>query len=301
MAGTGLDSPVSLQDGERMSQSRPQAGVSRRAWHKIKRLSRHGLCRLLIGAGISARTLVKHDLLFREHYAFGLFLASIQARNLGVKELTVVELGVAGGAGLLNLCDLANVFKRDLGIAYHVVGFDMGTGLPAPVDYRDHPEIWREHQFPQNKEVLLRALPAYARVLYGRVEMTVPAFLSTVTSKAPIGFVALDLDYYSSSKAALDTLFTGSANQYLPAVPMYVDDVDVLLTYNNHCGEALAIHEFNREHAMRQIERKPVRIGRKPKYWHRHIYCLHVLDHPERNNVGQNKLGDENEINVLTI
>ena len=82
---------------------------------------------------------------------------------------------------------------------------------------------------------------------------------------------------------------------------MYVDDVHVLLTYNEFCGEALAMREFNAENEQRKLERKPVRVTRKPKYWHRHIYCLHVLDHPARNQIGNNALGGENEINVLAL
>lgn len=252
-------------------------------------------------AGVPSRFLVRHDLLLREHYAFPLYLASVEARKLGWKEMTVVELGVGGGGGLLNLCELCRVFSRDIGLSYRIAGFDTGTGLPDPKDFRDHPEVWRAAQFTHDREQLKQSLSANAQIFYGDVAETIPRFWTDAHAQAPIGFVVLDLDYYSSSKTALDGLFKGPADRYLPAVTMYVDDIDVLLTYNEFCGEALAMKEFNSENERRKLERKPVRVTRRPKYWHRHIYCLHVLDHPARTGIGNNALGGENEINVLAL
>lgn len=110
--------------------------------------------------------------------------------------------------------------------------------------------------------------------------------------------MAVDLDYYSSTRAALDGLLTGPPDRYLPAVVMYADDVEYQITYNAFCGETLAMNEFSAASATRKIERKVVRVQRRPQRWHRQMYCCHVLDHPARNRVGHNLLGDAAELHV---
>jgi hypothetical protein len=267
--------------------------------HKVRLLSREIFEWLLLKTGLPPSWLIKHDMIPREPYALGVLLASVQAQKLGLREVTIIELGVGGGGGMLNLCKLCALVGKEMGLKYQIIGFDSGQGLPDPQDYRDHPEIWKSAQFTHDVEGLKRRLSANARVLYGDVGQTIPLFAAALSSQAPVAFVSLDLDYYSSSKAALNSLFAAPPEKYLPAVVMYVDDIDGLLTYNDWCGEALAIREFNAEHAWRKIERKPVRAFRHPKFWHRQIFCAHILDHPVRNQPGSNSLGGENEINIL--
>ena len=212
--------------------------------------------------------------------ANSLLLASIEADHCGLKKITIIEFGVANGTGLLDLCKLADYFSKMTGMKYRIFGFDTGEGMPAPVDYRDHPEIWKKNQFNmKNKDQLLRQLPDNAQILFGDVRKTVPQFMETLLSaESPVGFVVLDLDYYSLSKEALK-LFKGNPRWFLPSVVMYVDDVECLLTYNSRCGEMLAINEFNNENDNRIIEKKSA--GRKG-HWRNRRYCCHILAHPIR-------------------
>jgi len=69
-------------------------------------------------------------------------------------------------------------------------------------------------------------------------------------------------------------LKSDSPKKYLPSVPIYVDDADLLLTVSEWTGERLAINEFNKESESRKIEKKNVRYSR--------MYVCHVLDHPVR-------------------
>jgi hypothetical protein len=55
----------------------------------------------------SYRTKIAFDLVPRRHYAYGLLRAAEQAASHRLGALTVLELGVAAGAGLLNLCNHA--------------------------------------------------------------------------------------------------------------------------------------------------------------------------------------------------
>ncbi len=68
---------------------------------------------------------------------------------------------------------------------------------------------------------------------------------------APIGFVAFDLDLYSSTMAALD-IFRGGLDLVMPRVICYFDDI-IGFSHNDFAGERLAISEFNREADDRKL------------------------------------------------
>jgi hypothetical protein len=126
-------------------------------------------------------------------------------------------------------------------------------------------------------------LPANARLVLGDLAVTAPQFVTQLSPDAPIGYVAIDIDYYSSTVDAL-RLFEGPAACYLPFLPVYFDDVG-FPSANNWCGERLAIREFNETHDMRKIEHdRFLRYRRvyKDSDWLDRMYQLHVLDHAAR-------------------
>ena len=71
-------------------------------------------------------------------------------------------------------------------------------------------------------------------------------------------------------------LFDMPAENYLPAVPVFVDDMNTGITYNPWCGEAAAVSEYNQEHEHRKIEEKHVLWGIQ------NFHVLHLFDHPMR-------------------
>ena len=167
---------------------------------------------------------------------------------------------------------------------FEIIGFDTGTGMPAPKDFRDHPEYYTTGDFPMDRAALSASLPSNARVLYGDVATTVPGFLAELSAEAPIGFVSLDLDYYQSSRAALRLFENPDATKYLPLVVSYLDDI-AFAGHNDWCGELLAVAEFNRENERRKISKYGfLRTGRvfKNPAWIEHMFVLHALDHPSR-------------------
>jgi hypothetical protein len=80
----------------------------------------------------------------------GVLTAAKQALKQNVKEIAVIEFGVAGGNGLVALQKEAQAVEEATGVAIKVYGFDMGPlGLPAFIsDHRDHPDEWREGDVP---------------------------------------------------------------------------------------------------------------------------------------------------------
>jgi hypothetical protein len=229
----------------------------------------------------SLDTRMRFDVTPQPWYAYGVYNAALQAQRLGLPAITVIELGVAGGRGLCALETVAAEIEQDTGVTIHVAGFDSGAGMPAPVDYRDLPHVWGQG-FYRMDETALRARLRRAELVLGDVATTVPAFLAR-PDLAPIAFVAFDLDYYSSTKAALG-LFEGSPATRLPRVYCYFDDIagPEFACMNEYVGEYLAIREFNDEHPRRKI--CPVanlRIERaKPARWNDQIFVCHDFEHP---------------------
>lgn len=203
--------------------------------------------------------------------SLGLLMSVWEAKCLDLDHIDVVEFGVANGNGLISLIEHANVFSNTFEIGISVTGFDTGTGMPAPTDYKDHPELWKEHGFSMDVEMLEERINNRATLILGNVKDTVPVFCQNYTGV--LGFVSVDVDQYTSTKDAL-RLFLMESKRYLPAMPCYFDDVDVSFMFNPHCGEELAINEFNQQNSMRKICRKS-EIYRIPN-----LYALHVLDHP---------------------
>jgi len=212
----------------------------------------------------------------RTHYAVSLTLATAEAFCMDLKSLSVMEFGVATGKGLLELCRACEFLENETGMRYQLYGFDSCTGLPEQRGYVDHPEIWAPGKFSMdNKDELLSKLPPFAKLVEGEFKHSVPSFLTQASlTDSPIGFIAIDVDYYSSAVSALEIL-KGPAKTYLPATCMYFDDMNGLLSFNSYCGEALAIKEFNQKSALRKIEANP--HSGFPNF-----HCCHVFDHPIR-------------------
>lgn len=222
-------------------------------------------------------------LLDRPHLAYGLARAAGLARRFGQRRITVCEFGVANGDGLLGLVTLAAELGAETGLSLRIAGFDRGCGLPPPRDHRDHPELWSGGDFVmEDPEGLSRALAGRAELHVGDVADTVPRFAETVAAEEPIGFVVVDVDLYSATRSVL-ALLDGPADRYLPAFPMYFDDVSSFFS-NRWCGELCAIGEFNAAHDLRKIDRDRT-LASRPRAaggWHERMFVCHVLDHIER-------------------
>ena len=230
----------------------------------------------------SFRAKVEYDLIARQQHAFGLLTAADTAKECGLTAISALEFGVANGAGLLNMSEVARRVTKATGVSISLTGFDTGTGLPLPRDYRDHPEAYREGDYPMQNPELLQAVvqKAGAKLVLGDVRDTVKGFLRDC---APIGFVSIDVDYYSSTVDALH-IFSGDAKQYLPWVLMYMDDIDSY-RHSRYCCELRAVNEFNESSQYRKITKcdfiRPKRIFQRP-WWIEKMYVAHIFDHPYR-------------------
>jgi hypothetical protein len=232
----------------------------------------------------SYRLRVAFDLVVRQQYAFPILFAADAALRHGYKRVTLVELGVASGAGLMNMCRIAERTTKATGVEFRIVGFDGGKGMPEAVDYRDLPEHFQQGDFPMvDFAGLKRALPGNCELILGDVAQTVPAFMASLGADAPLGFVAVDVDYYSATKAAMPIL-QGPSEHYLPMVPVYLDDIGVDGS-SPWSGELLAVDEFNRENSLRKIAPFTLLRSRrifKNTQWIDRMFAAHIHDHPLR-------------------
>ncbi len=216
-------------------------------------------------------------------YGYSLYRAALLARKLGHLRISAIEFGVAGGNGLVALEQPAAAVEKETGVAVSVYGFDTGAGMPPPTDYQDLPYMWQEGYFAMDPEGL-RARLTSAELVLGPVERSVARFCEH-HHPAPVGFISFDLDYYSSTVAAL-RLLDADHRYFLPRVVCYLDDIsgDIDYAYNEFTGELLAVKEFNESHA--DIKVAPVRGLRYarphiPRSWHDQVYVAHRFAHPE--------------------
>lgn len=222
------------------------------------------------------------DLFPRPNYAYGVYRAALQARALGIRELSALEFGVGRGEGLLALEAVAAEIDMHTGVRIAAYGFDLGEGLPAPHDYRDLAYLYAPGYYHMDVATLRSRLQR-SELILGNVAETVPAFLQR--KPPPIGFVAFDLDYYSSTVAALQ-VFESHQERYLPRVLCYFDDIaneEALQT--EYTGELLAVGEFNTQHPRVKIDRitgfEYSRLIRD--VWNIKMYVCHFFDHPHYN------------------
>ena len=218
----------------------------------------------------------------RVNYAWCMYYAAVEAKALGHKAVTVIELGVAGGNGLLCLCQHRKEIQKELGIEIIVVGFDSGTGLPQSTDHRDLLYAWPTGAYRMDRVALEAHIEGQAQLVLGDVAITVPAW--NPAPDAPLGAILFDLDYYTSTVSAF-RLF--AKENVLPRIWCYFDDVcgGPEEATTDRVGEREAIREFKAdpERATRKDHLSPAYTfrGLTPDGWHQHIYLYHRFSHPD--------------------
>ncbi len=174
----------------------------------------------------------------------------------------------------------SEIIDRMIGTGIDVYGFDTGQGMPKPIDIRDLPNLYAEGDYPMDVEAL-KAKLRKARLALGPLRETIPPFISS--KPAPIGFIAIDVDFYSSTKEAL-SLFEAPSEILLPRIQCYLDDI-LGYSFADFNGERLAISEFNTEHVTRKISqvyglRFLVPPEQMNQQWTEKMYLAHIMDHP---------------------
>lgn len=219
------------------------------------------------------------------HYAYCIYIAALRAKQLNKKNVSVIEFGVANGRGLIAMGKYAKYISKKWKININVYGFDSGTGMPENLNYKDHPELYVQGDFPmQDKNKLISILPENTKLIL--TDLNTNEWVNFIDLNSSIGFVSIDVDYYSSTIKILNCFKDIQSDLMLPNCLFYFDDIH-LDNHNIKQGELLAIEEFNSLTENRILDWYYVRLKHQlifnNELWLIKIYQLHVLDHVYRN------------------
>ena len=115
------------------------------------------------------------DAVVRPQYAYCIIEAAKLAKNIGLKTISIIEFGVAGGNGLVNIENHVLEVEKEFGINCEIYGFDSAAGMPASQDYRDVLYTWGEGFYKMDQNTLENRLNS-AKLIIGDVKDTTKTF-----------------------------------------------------------------------------------------------------------------------------
>jgi hypothetical protein len=216
----------------------------------------------------------------RKPYAWGMLQGAVLGVGLGFDRVSMVEFGVAGGNGLVQMESIACRISKVLpNVKIDIYGFDTGVGLPPPTDHRDVPNLCSSGLYPMDEQKL-RARLCRSQLVLGNLQETIGEFLTR--KPAPLAFIACDLVLYTSTVHGLRIL-DANEDVLLPRVHCYFDDV-LGFTFGDYNGERLAIHEFNAAHPTRKVSplyglKHYVPSAFSNEAWVDKFWMSHIFDH----------------------
>ena len=195
--------------------------------------------------------LVKKGIIPRPHYALGISMAAHQGYKLGYKKITIIEFGCFNLDGLIDMEQHVEDIKKIINIDFNIFGFDYGKGLPKMEFHEaDRMQEWDVGDYTFGDKENLKSLKS-AKIIWGNVNKTIKKFIKeTDLSKAPIGFISNDLDYYTSTYKSFDLLKIKPVN-FIPRPILYFDD---FFRSSKHEGEYWAIEIFNKKNKKKISE-----------------------------------------------
>jgi hypothetical protein len=222
--------------------------------------------------------LVETGSLERPAHAYCMWHAAKLAQELGYREISVAEFGVAGGNTLVIVERYAKQIEHSLGVKIKVYGFDTGGGLPELEGAEDLPYWFLPTQYAMNVEKLRGRLKT-AELVIGNVRDTVGDFF-TKADRPPLAAIFNDLDFFSSSRDAMRILEADSKN-FLPRLFLYLDDVvgSAKEMYGPFNGELAANDWFNSTHDRIKIHLNQNLLPESSLSWRTQIYYIHLFDH----------------------
>ncbi|WP_415320304.1 hypothetical protein ABXT63_04135 [Candidatus Pelagibacter sp. Uisw_092] len=235
---------------------------------------------------------------FKPHYETVLLESCKEAKKLGINKISVLELGVAGGNGIIALEKYKKSIEKHLDVKIDIYGFDTGEGMPPTNLKEDLPFVWKQGIYKVDKEALSKKIKS--KIFYGDIKNTVGDFINTSPNK--VACIFFDLDYYSSTKSFMDQI-DSLREHLLPRVFCYFDDLHLPEKYISDInGVALAIKEFNSSNVKFKFGKNVDHImDFKFPLAKSLIYMLHHFDHHDYNKFIGEAYGDDLDIKSTKI
>ena len=225
---------------------------------------------------------------FRPHYETIVLESVLQAKKIEYKKVSILEVGVAGGNGIIALENYKKKIEKITNVKIDIYGFDSGEGLPDSNNKFDLPFWFSTGDFKIDKQKLNEKIKS--KIFFGDIKDTFKEFIKT--NPAIISAIFVDLDYYTSTKNFLNQL-PEFKNFLSPRVYCYFDDVFNYNHYSNeHNSELLAIKEFNNEN-------DDIKIGKSVEHstdfkfplGRENLFMLHNFNHKDYSkNVNSSKV-----------
>lgn len=209
-------------------------------------------------------------------YARNIWKAAEAAREIGIREFSVIEFGVAGGNGLIAAEFYAREISRIFNLKIEVYGFDNAVGLPEIKEDCIQKEIpywfYGGRYNYLNIEKMNKRLRA-AKLIIGDIEETLNSFIE-IYSPAPIGVIFVDVDQYAGTAAILSFLESDDKH-FLPRMNVYFDDISPATESR---GEHRAVLEFNQRNEDIKILPEDSRTKEKICFRRRHpLYAKEII------------------------
>ena len=235
---------------------------------------------------------------FKPHYETVLLESCKEAKKLGINNVSVLELGVAGGNGIIALEKYKKSIEKYLNIKIDIYGFDTGEGMPASTLKEDLPFVFKPGQFKIDKEDVSKKINS--KIFYGDIKDTIVEFIDSKPNK--ISCIFFDLDYYSSTKSFMNQI-ENLRKYLLPRVLCYFDDLHLPEKYISDVnGVLLAINEFNSLNTKCKFGTNVDHVlDFKFPLAKSSIYMLHDFDHQDYNKFIGHAYGDDLSIESKKI
>ena len=146
--------------------------------------------------------------------------------------------------------------------------------------------LFLERKWLYNGSKQLEKKLVFAKLIIGEIHNTIKHFIKD-SLNSPIGFIAFDLDYYSSTVASFE-IFKLNDNLLLPRVECYMDDVgsNELLVASKKTGVLKAISDFNNtsQDQKKILKKEGLKSSRIiPSFWNEQMYVFHSFNHSKYN------------------
>lgn len=179
------------------------------------------------------------------------------------RSLTYWEFGTGSGNTLQRALSVLGAYEDS-----QVVLFDSFCGLPAPQGAHDAHVTWKAGDFAFDVDYIRGIIRkcgfplSRVRFVEGFFEDSLTPALADELRSVPPAFVTLDLDYYSSTKTALQFLQPLLAS----GCHVFFDD---LWSFDGHPerGQLKALHEFNASNDRGQLVSNPIFTDRIYTYF----------------------------------
>ena len=213
------------------------------------------------------------------YLAYCMLNSAIQAKGLGIKNISAIKFGVCSGSSLALIENYSKEIEKLTGVSFNTYGFMFET--PKGDNYKDQDYFWEKGDFKTDLKQVRKNIKTSTLVL-GDIKNTVQTFFEKF-NPPPIGFISFDLYYYTPTISAFE-IFNFSESNFLPRVECFIDDISSFneLSACKGTGVLNAIEEFNkRNNDFKKIFRKELvsQFRRYPNSWNEKIYVYHDFSH----------------------